>query len=579
MNQIAFKYKCIGMLLGTLIAAFVGSAFLAHKRAVFLRERLEEQTRDYEEERKRLQQELEKTSALYQSMSGEGHLVPRSFEQGTPEGLSPDFWFEQIHSGPGDRRATPYRPEGVDFASFIDVFGAALGPPHERDLLNETALPGAHRWIMPREQSLDMAVDTEREKLGPEGGAFHVRIALQSSDIVPAERPPVFVHLVLDKSGSMEGSHLRAAQKAAIGLLHRLSPQDGFSLVSFSDSARVVVAPGPIGSRIHSIEQSILSIRAEGGTNLFAGLSLAYEQAKNAAAASRLQHPVSSVLVLSDGHTNMGEESPRALTKLAFDAFQNGIQTSSFGLESPEGSELLGALSREGAGTYYFVHNSEQLAPALFAELGKKLDLAATSVELRVRLSPSMELLKVYGSNAAGAEGMAYRPPAQRGESMRFLIPTFARNDAFALLLKIKAPASLGTADVGAVDLDYKDCAGRMHTIDNKTISIKFSANEPESKETANASVMRTIAAFESGETLLDAAARVALGDREVAAKHLLDREKELRTAAAELKDPLFIHDAERLRLFRMYAIGQSGTADPLSLSMLLETAGHRHLR
>jgi Ca-activated chloride channel family protein len=60
----------------------------------------------------------------------------------------------------------------------------------------------------------------------------------------------------------------------------------------------------------------------------------------------------------------------------------------------------------------------------------------------------------------------------------------------------------------------------------------------------------------------------------------LAERETLLRTASAQLGEPLFLKDAERLARLRSYASGgSSGMGDPLVLAMLLETASRSHLR
>ena len=55
-------------------------------------------------------------------------------------------------------------------------------------------------------------------------------------------RTPLNLAVVLDKSGSMTGVKLEKTKQAAMQLVDRLAPNDIFSLVIFSDEARVLVA-------------------------------------------------------------------------------------------------------------------------------------------------------------------------------------------------------------------------------------------------------------------------------------------------------------------------------------------------
>ena len=54
-------------------------------------------------------------------------------------------------------------------------------------------------------------------------------------------RTPLNLAVVLDKSGSMTGAKLEKTKQAAMQLVDRLTPKDIFSLVIFSDEARVLV--------------------------------------------------------------------------------------------------------------------------------------------------------------------------------------------------------------------------------------------------------------------------------------------------------------------------------------------------
>ena len=58
-------------------------------------------------------------------------------------------------------------------------------------------------------------------------------------------RPPAAVQVVLDRSGSMGGERLEAAQRALVALVDRLDPSDRFGVVAFDDSGRRRRAGGP----------------------------------------------------------------------------------------------------------------------------------------------------------------------------------------------------------------------------------------------------------------------------------------------------------------------------------------------
>ena len=79
--------------------------------------------------------------------------------------------------------------------------------------------------------------------MGPNGGSTSLRVALVSS-AVSALRAPLSVHIVLDTSGSMAGKAIEDAKRAAESVVDKLDPTDNFSMVTFSDAARLLVEGG-----------------------------------------------------------------------------------------------------------------------------------------------------------------------------------------------------------------------------------------------------------------------------------------------------------------------------------------------
>src|SRR5262249_47117141 len=99
-----------------------------------------------------------------------------------------------------------------------------------------------------------------------------------------------------------------------------------------------------VGARRDTIKKTIGEIKEGGGTNIGRGLELGYEQA-NAKAIP--QDAVRVVFLLSDGRVNAGITNSGRLAKMALDAFQGGIQTSTFGLGADYDGPLMSAIASE----------------------------------------------------------------------------------------------------------------------------------------------------------------------------------------------------------------------------------------
>jgi len=497
---------------------------------------------------------------------------------------------------PNGRFATTYRPGGGHLAAFESAVARGVVPVAEREVVSDVGARYTPSFPVAPGRSLGMRADLERAALPPSGGKFHMRLALRSGATEAAARPHLSVHLVLDTSGSMQGEAIERARQAAQTLVDRLAPTDDFSLTTFSDGAEVKVSDGLVGARREAIKEIIAGLREGGGTNIGEGLRLGYLQA---GLKTIPEDAVRVVLLLSDGQPTSGITDRGRLARLALDAFQDGIQTSSFGLGTSYDGELMSAVASDGAGGYYYLRDPEQIAPALGAELDRRLDPVATAVEVRVRLAPGVELLKAFGSRrldeaeaarvrtqeiaadvqAEKRDRIAVNRVDDAEGGMRFFMPAFARDDSHALLFKLRAAPGAGARGVATVELRYKDRIAKRNVTEEIPIRVDYADSDASSAATQDASVARTVQGFAAGEALSEAALRISRGDRAGAAALLEEREGILRQAAETLSEPLFLTDATHLARLRGHAGSGAGLGDPLVLAMLLETAARSHLR
>jgi Ca-activated chloride channel family protein len=503
---------------------------------------------------------------------------------------------EEAVVDPNGRFATTYRPGGGHLAAFESAVARGVIPAAEREIVSDV---GARYWTpmdAPTNRALALRTDFERAALPPSGGDVHMRLSLRSSDKAAAGRPHLSVHLVLDISGSMRGAPMDQAKMAAKALVDKLAGTDDFSLITFSSDAEVRVRDTRVAAAKARIKSTIDEIEATGGTNIGEGLRLGYEQAKSPSVPG---DAVRVVLLLSDGRANSGITSPDRLSQLALEAFQDGIQTSTFGLGADYDGALMSSIAADGAGGYYYLRDGEQIAPALSTELDKRLDPAATAVEVRVRWNKGVDVLRVYGSrrlNAAEAarvraiEVAADDHAAKRDNikkdrqddtegGMRFLIPAFARDDNHVMLFKLRVPAGVGNQQVAMIELKYKDRVTKRNVSDEARVTVTYANGDAESAKSMQPAVARTVQGFAAGEALMEAARYVSHGDRARALALLSEREQILRKAAENLQEPGFARDADRLARLRTHMDARGGVGEPLVLAMLLETAGRAHLR
>ncbi len=501
-----------------------------------------------------------------------------------------------IKLDPNARYATTYRPGGAALTAFDAALAKGTVSKDLSDLVGDFGATYAPAIDPPTSNALSFAVDLERTALPATGGFVGLRVAMRSS-AKSAGRAPLSVHLVLDVSGSMSGMAMENAKKAAIALVDRLEPTDDFSMVTFSTSAQVLVVDGAIGPRKTAVLGKIAEVKADGGTNISAGLDLGYAQA---ATPTISPDAVKIVMLLSDGHANAGDTSRLGLEKRAAKAFEaNAVQTSTFGLGEDFDASLMSGIADHGAGAYYYVADSAQIAGALTKELDARLQPVAQAVEVRVRLRPDVDAVKAFGSHVLGEEAaalvraqeVALDGQAQKKDGikkdreldadggMRFFVPAFARDDRHALLLRLAVPAGVGKRSIASVEVRYKDRLTKKNVTVELPVKLDYVEGPAESAKTESPSVRAAMQAFEAGETILAAAQRVDLGDRAGAAKLLDERATVLEAASTKLAEPRLALDAARLRRLSKAVLGTAQVGEPLVLAVLLRGSAHGYLR
>jgi Ca-activated chloride channel homolog len=192
-------------------------------------------------------------------------------------------------------------------------------------------------------------------------------------------RTPLNLAVVLDRSGSMTGAKLEKAKQAARQLVDRLTSKDVFSLVIYSDEARVLVPAQRVTDK-EALREKIEGIEAGGSTALYAGVKTGARQISEYFSSQRINR----VILLSDGLANVGPSSTRDLRRLGGDLAEKGISVTTIGVGEDYNEDLMAGLAEASDANYYYVRDTERL-PEIFArELGELLTLAARDVRIEI---------------------------------------------------------------------------------------------------------------------------------------------------------------------------------------------------
>jgi Ca-activated chloride channel family protein len=200
-----------------------------------------------------------------------------------------------------------------------------------------------------------------------------------------AHRLPINVALVLDRSGSMEGSKLVLARDAVRRSLEALDDDDRFSIVVYDNIVDVLSPSMPATSQAKSRAlQALELVYARGTTDLGAGWLRGCEQVAHFADGER----VSRCLLLTDGLANVGITDGEELARHAEELRRRGVQTSTFGVGADFDERKLRDMARAGSGNFYFIETAAQIPDLVTSELGETLDVVVRGAALELSLPP-----------------------------------------------------------------------------------------------------------------------------------------------------------------------------------------------
>lgn len=276
------------------------------------------------------------------------------------------------------------------------VFGAALLSALTALSVLLTPAPPTPLTDTPSSASGGMTVSVRRshglvEVAGSEVYA-EVAVSLRAEEAPAAERQ-VSLMLLLDRSCSMSGEKLAAAQNAARRLVASLRPDDELGLVVFGSRVEPLERRRMTDEGRQAMLAAIEQLSVDGSTNISGALSEGSRLLRGAPGVRRM-------VLVSDGQPNEGDISPDGLARLAGAAHDEGITLTTLGVGADYDGPLMQQLAERGGGMYGYLASAAMLEDILARELLAARRSVVRDVQLELTTAGGFEVASVPGRTA-----------------------------------------------------------------------------------------------------------------------------------------------------------------------------------
>jgi Ca-activated chloride channel homolog len=277
----------------------------------------------------------------------------------------------------------------VDTASYSNVrrmLNAGRLPPQDAVRIEELVNYFRYDYPLPQNRAQPFSTNVTVAPSPWAEGRQLVHIGLQGYNIVPRERPPLNLTLLIDVSGSMAPENrLPLALQSFRMLVDQLNARDHVSIVVYAGAAGAVLEP-TAGNERGRILGALDNLHAGGSTAGGEGLRLAYAMAER----NFDRNAVNRVIIATDGDFNVGIADPEQLTDFVERKRETGIYLSVLGFGGGNYNDLLmQRLAQNGNGVAAYIDTVNEARRVLRDEMASNMFSIANDVKIQVEFNPT----------------------------------------------------------------------------------------------------------------------------------------------------------------------------------------------
>ena len=388
------------------------------------------------------------------------------------------------------------------------IISGCAGPAHSVSAQTTGDIPPGHARVTVESNDpawIDGAPVRTRVFVGEDGDTYvGVWIDAPNGQQEEFVRAPMAVSLVVDTSGSMSGAKIENARMAAASLLETLHDGDIVSIFGFSSGVMEIAPPTQLNRSTRPVLMDrVRRLTSGGGTNMFDGMTMGINRISEAPAT----HPVRRVILISDGHANIGPSDPNTLGNLAARGTEYGMQVTAIGVGLDYDETTLGTLAVRSSGRMYHLQHSHQMASILRDEVQLLAQTVATGAYIEVVPAPGVVI----------TEGISMGSQLRNGR-LRIPLGTIHAGQRREMLFRARVDTSRpGSRQLATTRLVYtRDDRERVQ---ERPLQYEVTRNRRAAAASGTPRVVAMVSNHEATQAELQAAAALNRGDR-VAAQH-----------------------------------------------------------
>ncbi len=289
-------------------------------------------------------------------------------------------------------------------------------------------------------------------------------------------RAPLNLCLVIDRSGSMEGTPLEYVKRACSYVVDLLSEQDVLSIVTFEETVEVLMPPRKIVNK-QLVKEHLNRLTPGNTTNLYDGLVLGVQQVTSV----NLPGYQSHLMLFTDGEPTVGIKDFSTIVGAAARAKEHQFHITALGFGPDYNEELLAGIARRSGGQYYYIDRPERIPEIFQQELQRLMTVVARNLKLEVQLARWVQVRQAFGGELHLC-----------GRTAELSLVDVERGSQLTPVLELEFPNHpAGTYRIARLKLTYEDnLTGRTETLTGEAV-LEFvtdpaRANVPQDPRVAN---------------------------------------------------------------------------------------------